>query len=619
MVSAVPTPPSLPKVRTPTRNRRSRKLIDEKTMKAKMSTLEFTLTPSTSDVVIKSYSKDKLVATLLEWYKRNPDSANPKASDITGRKKAELISEVIRTRELMVFHQSMEVTNPNPATSDDIDDPPLVTQTQSQPTSPLIHEDIMRLLNEKYHSLHQMDIPEKLINHKDDTQQLQLLNDLGPDYEPEVLSPIEDDDMSVQSNSYEEDDRDEADDSGSDGSDDASVGDDDTTFSDTDEPGIDVGSLSESIVNLMDLSASDNDSDDESASGSDDDDEDATKNHAEKQVAPVHTQPADDNPNNVSIPECPHTPDIDDESIEGEDMEVDEPQETPPETETSTTPTNTTVSSKPTQTLNVSSHQQTSHQPLPPSSTKNSTKVKKTSSTKSKKSLLPSRVFTGLGYGAERLNGCDLTNLAPDDEDMGRNSKSGSAVVKELHRTTFYVRPQLHIHDSRHAPTLIKDFMRVFRQVDPTLILLPFDADNTSLNGIIHNDSLLPEDKDKMDKWVKQIEYDKHQKLCFSVRMSCTMDMYDFKEHMFGWCKRFQHWTTFDDMPATKTFSAGWLCCLHHKHVDIDQLKAWMDSFDESGKLSPLYKIYPRKIYQTVPGTLEKRVTDVLACVCKGG
>ena len=222
------------------------------------------------------------------------------------------------------------------------------------------------------------------------------------------------------------------------------------------------------------------------------------------------------------------------------------------------------------------------------------------------------QVFTGLGYGAERLNGCDLSDMIPQ-EISNNSSKKNSAFVKKVERLTFYIRPRLHVHDNRHAPTLIKSFIRALRQIDPTLILLPFDDSDTSLNSVIHTEDTIPDDEADMSKWITKIRYNVHQKLCFSARISITMPIKDFKSNVFPWCKEHKHWITFDEIEAEETFTPGWICGLHNKNVNIDDLKSWICAQDGGDEFVNLIKIYPRKIWQTVPNTTEKRMYDVFA------
>lgn len=246
-------------------------------------------------------------------------------------------------------------------------------------------------------------------------------------------------------------------------------------------------------------------------------------------------------------------------------------------------------------------------------STKKQSKAPK-SFTKSDAKATSNKKIRGLGYGAERLNGCDLFDLVSAQvSDTYTDHNGNSASVKKVERLNIYIRPRLHVQDKRHAPTLIKSFIRVLRQIDPTLVLLPLDEKDTSLNHILQNENSLPDNEDAMSRWIAKIKYNVHKKLCFSARISITMPTQEFKSHAFPWCKEHQHWITFDEIKAEETFTAGWLCGVHHKNVDIDGLKNWICSHEGGNELRDLLKLYPRKIWQSVPNSTERRMTDVLA------
>ena len=225
-----------------------------------------------------------------------------------------------------------------------------------------------------------------------------------------------------------------------------------------------------------------------------------------------------------------------------------------------------------------------------------------------------SRKFCGLGYGAKRLNGCDISDLVPaqvsDSHSYNNNDK---AIIKKVEKLDIFIRPRLHVHENRNAPSMIKAFIRVLRQIDPTLVLLPLNSKDNSLNHSLHNEENLPDTEDAMSCWIAKVRYNIHKKLCFSARISITMDIQEFKSHAFPWCKIHQHWITFDEIKAEENFTPGWLCGLHHKNVDIDVLKKWICDQDGGDEYHDLIKIYPRKIWQNVPDTTEKRMSDVLA------
>ena len=134
-----------------------------------------------------------MVPTILEWYKRYPRDTNPKTSVVQARSKAELLTEVIRIRDLMLVDFNIEQNPPSPlptyppkgstpivvankdvndkesvASTDDIiakpsqssctkttpPSPPPLTQSQTNDNINLSTDDIMVLLHKKHMAVH---------------------------------------------------------------------------------------------------------------------------------------------------------------------------------------------------------------------------------------------------------------------------------------------------------------------------------------------------------------------------------------------------------------------------------------------------------------------------------
>lgn len=63
--------------------------------------IDINLKPDTTPVVIRSYSRDKLITTLLAWYKKHPHPENPKTTAVRKFLKKELVTQVLQIQKMM--------------------------------------------------------------------------------------------------------------------------------------------------------------------------------------------------------------------------------------------------------------------------------------------------------------------------------------------------------------------------------------------------------------------------------------------------------------------------------------------------------------------------------------
>ena len=170
-----------------------------KTRKSKSSKeTEVTLKPETSPVVIRSYSRDKLIATLLDWYKSHPHPDNPKSTMIRKLLKKDLVSKVFDIQELM---RAKQVVNDLPIVSPSSDP---ADSTNTHPST-LEVEDIQRLIGERYYELNGKHILLTSLHGKHKQELLYILNNMEPE-ESDVSSDddYDDDDHYEEDNSDDE-------------------------------------------------------------------------------------------------------------------------------------------------------------------------------------------------------------------------------------------------------------------------------------------------------------------------------------------------------------------------------------------------------------------------------
>ena len=548
-----------------------------------------TIKPDTAAVVIRAYSREKLIATILEWFKNNPHPDNPKTTSTRKLLKKDLVNEVFKIQDLMRVETVLDDT----AT---LEVPPETSATITQSQTSLEVEDVQRLIGEKYFEQNGKRMILAHLHGKPKQELLLILNTMEPE-----CDDIESDDE--DSTHYEEDDEvyDENEDD-----------DDNDEKPDTDDE-LSIGdfSLSDSVKQSLQLDELDDDDgtpadDEDSATETDPDEEDIDDDDME--VNNDEEKNSDQSDQEMEWEESYDEDDDYDNNTNEEKTGPKADEEKEQAFEQALTVhdfySNSNSTSAGAESALTTSKSRKTKSPTKPTNFTNPRLPKGSNKKK----------FTGLGYGAERLNGCDISALVPPQVSESYNNRmDATANIRKVDRLTFYIRPRLHVHDNRHAPTLIKAFIRVLRQIDPTLILLPLDESDNSLNHIINNETNIPDDETSMAIWIAKIRYNIHQKLCFSARISITMPIKDFKSHAFPWCKEHKHWITFDEIIAEETFTPGWICGLHHKNVNIDHLKEWLCSQEGGDEFTNLIKIYPRKIWQNVPNTTEKRMTDVLA------
>lgn len=154
-----------------------------------------TLTPEIAPVVVRSYFRDKLIATILDWYKTNPHPDNPKSTAIRKLLKKDLISEVFKIQDIM---RANTVNDSDASVGAHNDEASAHVVTQTQPTQ-LELEDILRLIDEKYYELNGKRTLLTYLHGKTKKELLVILNTMEPG-----LDDHESDEE--ESDHYEEDD-----------------------------------------------------------------------------------------------------------------------------------------------------------------------------------------------------------------------------------------------------------------------------------------------------------------------------------------------------------------------------------------------------------------------------
>ena len=204
--------------------------------------------------------------------------------------------------------------------------------------------------------------------------------------------------------------------------------------------------------------------------------------------------------------------------------------------------------------------------------------------------------FKGLGHSAQNLLGM-CTNEIITTQQPKNNIKDYKHTTSTKHeRTTFYMRVNLAMNkESNHIPSLIKKFVRIIRQADPTILVLPFLPQSKQDSLIITDEKHLPETEIELQQWAGGIHTTKFGKLGFSLRVSNTMKYKELKGIIFSWCTNNGCYVKFDNIQSDSIFRAGWISHIHPMFHNRDKLKEHItrDHPDLASKIH----IYPRNIF----------------------
>ena len=230
----------------------------------------------------------------------------------------------------------------------------------------------------------------------------------------------------------------------------------------------------------------------------------------------------------------------------------------------------------------------------------------------------PNTLPKGLRAKRQNLNGWNIDNaLSTTNNNLHsrvfhpKSSDSNDPKVIPMSTQYFFIRANIATEgNGTHTPSIVRRFFKALRNSDPTIQLQPFDRDDTDLNNILDTESLIPNDATSLLTWVRGL-YSTAKRLHFSIRVSHTCPLRELRTDIFGWCKTNRCYIDMDYINSEKLFSYGWICGLHPRLYNRNDLKSWIDSFDESGAIGQKIKMYPRTIF-TVDDDGKKTITNAI-------
>ena len=152
--------------------------------------------------------------------------------------------------------------------------------------------------------------------------------------------------------------------------------------------------------------------------------------------------------------------------------------------------------------------------------------------------------------------------------------------------------------------------MKALRNSDATIQLMPFDQDENDQDLILDTESLIPDDPTKILTWVRGIS-STTRRIYFSIRVSNTCLLRELRTDIFGWCKTNRCWIDMDYIASEKLFSCGWICGIHPRLYNRNDLLQWIGTNDSTGALMKKIKLYPRTIF-TVDDHGAKTITNAI-------
>ena len=228
----------------------------------------------------------------------------------------------------------------------------------------------------------------------------------------------------------------------------------------------------------------------------------------------------------------------------------------------------------------------------------------------------PNNQPKGLHGKRQNLNGWNITSAMTN---VGGNlhntvfhpNQTSDPNVIPLSRNYFYIRANIStVGNGTHVPTIVRKFMKALRNSDPTIQLQPFDIDNHDQDAVLDTESLVPDDSTAILTWVRGIS-STSRRIYFSIRVSNTCLLKELRTDIFGWCKTNRCWIDMDYIASEKLFSCGWICGLHPRLYNRNELIDWIGGMDKSGEIINNIKLYPRTIF-TVNEKGVKTITNAI-------
>lgn len=190
--------------------------------------------------------------------------------------------------------------------------------------------------------------------------------------------------------------------------------------------------------------------------------------------------------------------------------------------------------------------------------------------------------------------------------------KQNQYQVVEHSDNNFYLRANLPIKDYvTHIPTIIKSFSLTLQEADPSVLLLPFDYNNNSSQDTIEKESALPNEENKIKKWVSGVRI-KNNRITFALRVQNNMSVVELKSVLSAWENKTGSQISMDNIRSSRKFSAGWLQFAHPRYINRDDLKQWMMTQTKNTNVGNLFKLFSRGLFESDAEKTKKTLTTAI-------
>ena len=103
---------------------------------------------------------------------------------------------------------------------------------------------------------------------------------------------------------------------------------------------------------------------------------------------------------------------------------------------------------------------------------------------------------------AQNLNGLNINGDIAENKKQKVNinhppSTPNVQVVKRV-KTVYWLHNRIHVQEKLHAPTMVRELIKILRKADSTVLVLPFDENGGSQNDETSNENNIPDKEDEI-------------------------------------------------------------------------------------------------------------------------
>ena len=165
-----------------------------------------------------------------------------------------------------------------------------------------------------------------------------------------------------------------------------------------------------------------------------------------------------------------------------------------------------------------------------------------------------------------------------------------------------------------NLPLLVKQVVKLYRGVDPSLTVLPIESPDDDSLILDHEDSI-PETETALKQWVTNV-MPNHERVHFTMRFSLIKPLNVISGPIFAWMKLNRSYVKMDTIRSEKIVTLGFFEGFHPDFQSRDKFKQYClehiksKAADLSSFTTGDFSIYPRAVY--VGSTMDKVTTRAM-------